>query len=108
MLDRAKPEQYVAKLVIGFASTLLWAMPAKAVSPDTVDPRAIMTAVEKRESGDLAKGRLVINITDGAGRSRQRVVRSWSMDFDGGTRQLGLSLIKKPARSWALTLPTRT
>jgi len=47
-----------------------------------------MSAVEKRQSGDLAKGRLVINITDGAGRSRQRVVRSWSMDFEGGSRQL--------------------
>ncbi len=62
--------------------------PAWAVGPDITDPRVIMKAVEDRASGDLMKGRLVINITDGNGRSRQRSVRSWSMDFDGGTRQL--------------------
>ena len=67
------------------------AVPAAAVptvTPDSTDPTAIMKAVEGRLQADRTKARTVLRITDSGGRVRERVVRSWGMEFDGGKRQL--------------------
>ena len=74
----------MAGLVVG----LLSAAPAQAVSPDSTDAKAIMDAVEKRGRGDRVRSRIVMTITDGSGRSRERIVQSWQQDFPKGTRQL--------------------
>ena len=67
------------------------AQPAAAtVDPNETDPAKIMQAVELREEADRTKSRVILKITDGAGRARERVVRSWGMHFDGGQRQLML------------------
>jgi len=47
-----------------------------------------MEEVEARAKGDKSRARLVMNITDRSGRSRQRILRSASMLFEGGQRQL--------------------
>jgi outer membrane lipoprotein-sorting protein len=74
---------------------LIFMSPAEAVSPDTTDARAIMDAVESRARGDRVRGRVVMTVTDGSGRSRQRVVQSWTLDFPKGTRTL--MLFEQPA-----------
>ncbi len=74
--------------LVGLVSALVMPTQAQAISPDSVDAKAIMAAVEKRNRGDRVLGRIVMTITDNAGRKRQRVVRSWQMDFSEGTRQL--------------------
>ncbi len=68
---------------------------ALAVSPDSTDARAIMNAVESQAELDKLKSRIVISIADKAGRKRVRAVRSMSMVFEGGTRQL--MLFESPA-----------
>jgi outer membrane lipoprotein-sorting protein len=68
---------------------------ASAVSPDSTDAKAIMASVENRTKLDRVKGRIVMSITDKAGRKRQRTVRSTSMLFEGGARQL--MLFESPA-----------
>jgi len=70
------------------ALALLFASPASAVSPDSTDADAIMKAVESRVEGDRVRGRLVMTLIDKKGRQRQRVVQSWTKQFEGGTRQL--------------------
>lgn len=59
-----------------------------SVPPDSTDADAIMKAVESRAEGDKVTGRLVMTLIDKSGRQRQRVVRSWVMQFDGGSKQL--------------------
>ena len=61
---------------------------APTVTPDSTDATAIMKAVEGRLQADRTKARTVLRITDSGGRVRERVVRSWGMEFDGGKRQL--------------------
>lgn len=61
---------------------------AAPVAPETTDASAIMAAVEDRAEGDRISGRLTMTLIDKSGRQRQRVVRSWTRQFDGGTRQL--------------------
>ena len=63
---------------------------ANAISPDETNPKAIMNAVESRETGDQQTARLQITIQDKAGRERTRGLQSWMMDFEGGTKQLVL------------------
>ncbi|MEE2645000.1 MAG: outer membrane lipoprotein-sorting protein [Myxococcota bacterium] len=76
---------YIPSLTfIFFASTSA----AAPISPDSRDARAIMEAVESQPEGDQSKGRLVMTITDNAGRSRQRVVQSRAMNFAEGRKQL--------------------
>ena len=65
------------------------------VSPDTTDPAAIMKAVESRLRADRTKARTILRITDGSGRVRERVVRSWGMDRDDG--ELQLMIFESPA-----------
>ncbi len=69
--------------------TVSVAVPAAAqVAPTETDARKIMEAVEGQKEGDKTKGRLKMTITDRSGRSRERVVLSRGMLFDGGRRQL--------------------
>lgn len=71
------------------ACSFLIALPAAAqISPDETDPNKIMTAVQERTTGDKVKGKMVMTITDGAGRERKRVVQMRGMEFKEGTRQL--------------------
>lgn len=70
------------------ALSLLLTPALDRVPDDEADPRKIMAEVEGRAKGDLSRSRLVMTITDSSGRTRQRVVRSASMLFDGGQRQL--------------------
>lgn len=71
------------------ALALALAAPAvAAVPPDSTDADAIMKALENRAEGDNVSGRLVMTLIDKGGKQRQRVVRSWIKNFDGGTRQL--------------------
>ena len=51
--------------------------PTASISPDTTDPKVIMEAVESRLRADRTKARTILRITDGSGRVRERVVRSW-------------------------------
>lgn len=74
---------------VGLSSTAL------AISPDTTDARAIMAAVEERETGDRTTFQMSMTITDKAGRNRTRVVQVRTMRFDGGTKQL--ILFEEPA-----------
>jgi len=68
---------------------------AFGVSPETTDAKAIMDAVESQAKLDKIKSRIVMSITDKARRKRERAVRSMSMVFEGGTRQL--MLFESPA-----------
>ena len=74
----------------GVALCALLAAPALAadIAPGSTDADAIMKAMENRSEGDNVKGRLVMTLIDKSGAQRQRVVRSWIKNFDGGTRQL--------------------
>lgn len=70
-------------------AALLLAGPAAADVPaDSTDADAIMKEVESRAEGDRVKGRLVMTLIDKSGRQRQRVVRSWTRQFEGGSKQL--------------------
>jgi outer membrane lipoprotein-sorting protein len=69
--------------------------PAHAVDADETDPEVIMRAAEQRETGDKQTSRLQITIEDKNGRQRTRVVQSWRMDFEEGSKQL--VLFEKPA-----------
>lgn len=70
------------------ALVMLSPMAAGAVPADSTDAAAVMAAVEDRAEGDRISGRLTMTLIDKSGRQRQRVVRSWTRQFDGGTRQL--------------------
>ena len=60
----------------------------KSVGPDTTDPRAVMQAVEDRETADRVKSQVALKIIDHNNRSRERVVQSWSMESGKARRQL--------------------
>lgn len=65
------------------------ASPALAqVAPDSTDAKAIMKAVEESVEGDKVKSRITMTITDRAGRTRTRVVKSRSLLFEGGAKQI--------------------
>ena len=59
-----------------------------AIAPTETDPAKIMAEVENRETGDKMISRRQMTIKDGAGRSRERVVRSRTLKFKGGTKQI--------------------
>ena len=59
-----------------------------AIAPTEADPAKIMTAVENRDTGDKMISRMQMTITDGAKRSRVRVVRSRTMKFGAATKQI--------------------
>ncbi len=66
-----------------------------AISPTSTDARAIMKAVEGRSTGDKLVTRVQMTIIDRKNRKRVRVIRSRSMDFAGGSKQL--TIIESPA-----------
>lgn len=84
------------ELLLIAACALLLAGPASAetsapdstIAPDSTDAAAIMKAVESRAEGNQISARLVMTLIDKSGRQRQRTVRSWTRQFEGGTRQL--------------------
>ncbi len=76
-------------------SVLAFAPTASALPPETTDARAIMEAVEARERGDKSVGVMKMVISDGAGAKRERIVRTRSMEFTGGTKTL--MLFESPA-----------
>lgn len=77
------------------ASSLAVPLTATALPAGTTDPRAIVEAMEARDTGTSSTLKLSITIADKAGRERSRQVQVRSMQFDGGTRQL--ILFEKPA-----------
>lgn len=68
----------------------LGAIPTAAVTvtPDETDPAKIMQAVHDRYDGDKMKARMTMTVVDRSGAQRVRQVRSRSMDFPEGTKQL--------------------
>ncbi|MGK0361918.1 MAG: outer membrane lipoprotein-sorting protein [Bradymonadia bacterium] len=67
----------------------LFATPAVAqISPSETDPGTIMKAVQDRPTGDKVKGKMVLTITDAAGRERTRAVEMRGMEFAEGSRQI--------------------
>ncbi len=84
------PRKSLAAPALAALLAALLAAPATAaeVSPDSTDAGEIMQALENRAEGDNVKGRLVMTLIDKSGAQRQRVVRSWVKNFDGGTKQL--------------------
>ncbi len=80
------------------AAVLLPPATGSAIAPTETDPVKIMAAVEARDTGDKMISRLQMTITDGAGRSRKRTVRSRTLKFgppargktskQGGTKQI--------------------
>ena len=77
------------------AALLAFPALASAVPPTTQDPRAIVEAMESRDTGSSSTLKLGITIADKAGRDRTRSVQVRTMEFEGGTRQL--ILFEKPA-----------
>jgi hypothetical protein len=76
--------------VIVFFAAIMASSGAWAVSPDETDPVVIMKASEGRALGDRMTARLTMTVKDAANREKVRVVRSRSMDFQGGRRSLML------------------
>ena len=77
-----------AALLLALLLAMLLPAAAFAIAPTETDPAKIMAAVEARETGDKMISRMQMSITDGAGRSRTRVIQSRTLKFRGGTRQI--------------------
>jgi outer membrane lipoprotein-sorting protein len=71
-----------------FVTLILSVSTANALDPNTQDARAIAKASADRDDGDKGVARSVWTITDSAGRSRERVLHRWTLDFAGGTKNL--------------------
>ncbi len=82
-------------VALALSLLLSGAATAGPIPPGTKDPLVIMKAVDQRPAGDRATRRMTMTIKDASGSKRVRVVRSQSMDFTGGTRQL--ILFESPA-----------
>lgn len=69
--------------------TVATAVTASAqLAPTSTDPRAVLSAVERQDTGDRAVARVRMTITDGAGHRRERTLASRSMRYAGGTKTL--------------------
>jgi len=68
---------------------------AHAISPDTQDAVAIMKAVDAQPEPRTSSSRTTLKVVDRQGHERVRVVRSTSMKFAEGTKQL--MLFESPA-----------
>ncbi|MBU0550848.1 outer membrane lipoprotein-sorting protein [Myxococcota bacterium] len=75
-------------LLLALAALSLPFAASARVPDDEADPRKIMEEVEGRAKGDRSRAQMTMILTDGGGRERRRVVRSASMLFKGGQRQL--------------------
>jgi outer membrane lipoprotein-sorting protein len=89
------------------ASTIALAVAAAVATPafaDSLgdDPRAIMEAVEARDTGDKMTGRTDMVITSAGGDKRKRRIRSSAIKVDGGTKHLLLFEAPADMRNTAL------
>ena len=80
-------------LVVALSSGV--ASAAHALDPSTSDPKAIMEAVEGRESPASSKFKLTITITDASGRNRTRAIQAETLGFAEGSKQI--VLFEEPA-----------
>jgi outer membrane lipoprotein-sorting protein len=71
-----------------FVTLILSVSTANALDPNTKDAHAIVKATADRDDGNKGISRSVWTITDSSGRSRERVLHKWSLDFSGGTKNL--------------------
>ncbi len=99
-MPRRSPSALGRTLLAGVL--LAWSGLAGALEPTETDARVIMEAVEARDSGDRQTASLHITIKDAADRERTRVVRSQTMAFDGGRKQLLLFESPKDVRNAGL------
>lgn len=74
--------------IIWSVLAVCWSGLAAAVSPDSTDADAIMAAAEARPTPTSQVAKLSIVVSDKAGRTRQRGLRSFSKTSEGMTRQL--------------------
>lgn len=91
-----------ASLILGLVRPAVAVTPAVTIAPTETDAGKIMAAVENRATGDRGTARMQMTITDGAGRSRSRVVQSRTMKFAGGTKQLMIFESPADVRNTAL------
>ncbi len=61
---------------------------AADIKPDETDARKIMTAVIKRDNGDKMTARLKMSVKDSSGSERNRIARSFELDFESGTKRV--------------------
>ncbi len=78
-----------------FAAIMFVSLNATAVDSSTKDPRKIAEAVENREVGDKQISRITMTLKDNTGRKRERILRSRSIKFNGGTKMI--MLFESPA-----------
>ncbi len=81
--------------VLFFAVAAFVSFSASALDRNSNDPRKIAEAVENRDIGDKQVSRIAMVLKDNTGRTRERVLRSRSMKFSGGTKTL--MLFESPA-----------
>lgn len=87
------PKKYMTDAFIGctLCAIIIGVSPtAEALDPNTTDPKQIIDAVEKQESGDRMVSKVTMTLTDSAGRTRERSLRSRAMKFKGGNKMLML------------------
>jgi outer membrane lipoprotein-sorting protein len=71
------------------AVVLIFAIsPAEAIEPGEKDARKIAQAVADRETGDKQVAHVVMTLTDASGRTRQRIMRMWALNFEGGAKTM--------------------
>ncbi|MDJ0762481.1 MAG: outer membrane lipoprotein-sorting protein [Myxococcota bacterium] len=63
---------------------------ARALDPNTSDPRKIAQAMEDRDDGDKVLSKVSMTLIDSSGRKRERVLYSKSLEFNGGRKMLML------------------
>jgi outer membrane lipoprotein-sorting protein len=61
---------------------------ASALDPNTKDPKKIFEAMENRDAGDKGVARITMTLIDSSGRKRERTLKGWNIDFEGGSKQL--------------------
>ena len=79
---------YIISFFTGLCLLLNGFQTGFALPSDTIDPQAIMDAVDQQPDGDRSVSRLMMKIQDKDGRERVRVVSSKSIKFKEGTKQL--------------------
>ena len=71
----------IFSILIGLCLLLNGFQTGFALPSDTIDPKAIMDAVDQQPDGDRSVSRLMMKIQDKDGRERVRVVSSKSIKF---------------------------
>ena len=78
----------ICALLLTFTFIEVSAQEANALDPNTIEPVAVMNAVDLRDDGDRSKSRLTIKIIDKDGRTRERQVASRRLKFKEGNKQV--------------------